>query len=410
MSTIAQNILLDLLHTSRPDISSRDIIGAMTATEMEQLLSAAVAQGVGPLFWHNLNRTDFDPTVFPEVSKRFAQLCESNLLRNTRHYQELWRLTTILAEENIPVILLKGIYLADTVYDNIGLREMSDIDLLVREADLPRITGILLNLGYTQERSASLDAAIQVLRHLPRFTNKQNVAMEIHWHITKKSEPQTIDAEALWNRSRPVTVAGCHARCLSPEDLLLHLCLHAAYQHNFTFGLKPLYDIAATTEKFRHVLDWQAIINRGIAWRMNKGLYLALRLAKELLAADVDAEVIRCLAPRDMDERIYRLAREHTCCSGHPEPFINPNLAEFAAAGHMWSKLSVLWDRIFLPKVVIAVLYSLPKNSRLIHFYYLKRLFDVTRRHIANIVKTYSGNREINNSLHRTHALSQWLK
>ncbi len=55
--------------------------------------------------------------------------------------------------------------------------------------------------------------------------------VEVHWTLLKEDEPFTIDADALWERAVPARIANLDALALLLEDLVLHLCLHLAYQH-----------------------------------------------------------------------------------------------------------------------------------------------------------------------------------
>ncbi len=48
----------------------------------------------------------------------------------------------------IKTIVLKGAMLAETVYPNIALRSMGDIDLLIHKDDLDRAAKRILELGY----------------------------------------------------------------------------------------------------------------------------------------------------------------------------------------------------------------------------------------------------------------------
>jgi len=63
----------------------------------------------------------------------FRALVQAALFTGAR-YGELGRLTEAMDREKIPLIALKGMALAETVYANTGLREMLDIDLLIAAA------------------------------------------------------------------------------------------------------------------------------------------------------------------------------------------------------------------------------------------------------------------------------------
>jgi len=53
-------------------------------------------------------------------------------------------------QENIGLLVSKGLYLAFAVYPGISLRPMSDVDFLVKRMDLDKIYKILAGLGYRE--------------------------------------------------------------------------------------------------------------------------------------------------------------------------------------------------------------------------------------------------------------------
>jgi hypothetical protein len=65
-------------------------------------------------------------------------------------YQELQTVlkTFKFRAAGIDVIVLKGAFLAELVYRNIGLRAIGDIDLLVKKEDLGKVKRVLIQLGY----------------------------------------------------------------------------------------------------------------------------------------------------------------------------------------------------------------------------------------------------------------------
>jgi len=68
-------------------------------------------------------------------------------------------------------------------------------------------------------------------KHVPPMQKEGGAMVEVHWTLLEEDEPFTIDADALWERTVPARIANLDALALSVEDLVLHLCLHLAYQH-----------------------------------------------------------------------------------------------------------------------------------------------------------------------------------
>ncbi|MDR0812316.1 MAG: nucleotidyltransferase family protein, partial [Paludibacter sp.] len=54
-------------------------------------------------------------------------------------------------ENGVKIIPLKGVYLAEKLYSDIGLRQMSDIDLLVQAKDAEKAMKILGEMGYVSD-------------------------------------------------------------------------------------------------------------------------------------------------------------------------------------------------------------------------------------------------------------------
>lgn len=224
--------------------------------------------------------------------------------------RELVTLLECLAERGIPVIALKGTYLARAVYPRPGLRPMGDMDLLFRAADLEAVQALLRRLGYAQSgrlvRALADDLSSAI--HLVPFARPGATTIEVHFRLERPSAPFTIDHEGLWARARPWPLDGRPLLAPAPEDLLLHLCLHAAYHHRFRISLKALLDIARVVEV--EPLDWDACIGRALEWQAAVPTFLCLSLAQRLVGAAVPGPVLAALAPpRSAETALLMLER-----------------------------------------------------------------------------------------------------
>jgi hypothetical protein len=373
------------------------------------LLSLARTQRVLSLLWHRLRQKGLDVFVPAAAAETFKDAFRQNTLHNLRFYGELHRLLSVLKSEGIPLILLKGIFLADAVYGNIGVREMNDIDVLARPADLARIAGILTEMGYTPLSPISVDTTLKSAHHLPRMIKNGHAGFEIHWNVTSPNETYTIDPCGLWDRAVPVRIANCDTLTLSPEDLLLHLCLHTSYHHQFAFGLRPSCDIAETIDHFGAGINWQAVTNQAVQWGWQRGVYLSLQLAAELAGADVPADILDRLRPSDVTEAILETSRTQVITDSKfvfsiPVPF-----AELLESKNLWSKILIFWQRVFLPKAIISSQYSVPMNSIKIYFCYPLRFVDVLRRHGHTLKKHQQNDASLQFLVGRTKRIANWL-
>ena len=100
-----------------------------------------------------------------------------------------------------------------------------------------------------------------------------------------------------------MTLHGSEVRCLAPEDLLLALAVHGT-KHLWE-RLAWVCDVAALLNS-RAAPDWDFVLRRARESRVERMLYLALRLARGLLGAELPSEVLA----RTADPVVARLASE----------------------------------------------------------------------------------------------------
>ena len=113
----------------------------------DQLCDATLRHGVGPLLYAELKERGADDIPAPLLHSLRGQYF-ANLARNILIYHELRAILELFWSEGLQAILLKGAALAGTVYPNIALRPMSDVDLLIRVHDLPWVQEMLTARGY----------------------------------------------------------------------------------------------------------------------------------------------------------------------------------------------------------------------------------------------------------------------
>jgi hypothetical protein len=339
------------------------------------LLARAGRQDVTALLHHRLKLLGIDTSLPREISDRLRQAYLYHAGVNTRLFHELSTVLHLLRHEKIPVVALKGAHLAELVYDNIALRPMCDVDLLLRESDLAVAKRLLLANFFSE---CGHDDHHLGLRHRDR-----RVMIELHWNLTSLSFPFNLDTAALWRRSQPATIAGVEVAVLSPEDLLLHLCLHASYHHLFDRALKYFCDVAEVLRQHRSTLDWQLFCESARKAGLARCAYLTLWGTRRTLAAEVPEAVLQSLQPPDldlewMDQLLDDILQAGT---GAGASLSSVNLSRLWSAGGLREKLGIL-RRGFLPsRQALGRIYSVPADSPLVLRYYPVRWRDHFVRH-----------------------------
>jgi hypothetical protein len=354
-------------------------IGAMeclSEEDWEAVIRESDRQGLTPLLWERVSRDDAHSRIPDRVLSRLRQSYFDAIRKNTLLYHQLSKILRTLSAAGISAIVLKGVHLAEVVYGNIGLRPMVDIDLLIREADLPEAIAALQKLDYLPDRQIHLEASCRVRKHLPRFWGPMGVSVELHNSICDPKAPFAIDTDGLWERKQPIRITDVQTFALAPEDLLLQVCFHAAYEHILDFGLRPLCDICEIVRCFRGSMDWDRFLveihNAGIA----RGSCLILLIAHELLGAEIP-EAVRIVAAQIAgDPEIHYLTME--LLLNKPER-PGPMSADFARAfgnSFLAERIAILWRVLFRSPQEMLAYYSIP-HPVLVPFWYFVRAKDL---------------------------------
>ena len=380
--------------------------------EWQAVVQAARRHRVSPLLFDKLKALHGANVVPAKVLVSLREDYLGNAVRNLRLYRELHKIVTALHAEDIPVIVLKGAFLAELVYRGIASRTMGDLDLLVPRENLGEAVAILNSLGYQPRRSVDIDVALRFSHHLVACVRSgASAPVEIHWNLVRSRDDLTISPCEFWEHSLPETIGGVQVRVLCPEHLLLHLCHHIANHHVFELGLRPLCDIAETLRCYGKTLNWSVVLQRAQQWRSQRGVFLALRLARDCLSAPVPEAILSALCPANFDESHCTTAREQMLCprSGEASHGVSSFFTCMWQERRLADKLGILARRVFLRKIELAYFYNIEPGSLRIYWYYLVRLHDLLRRYSASVFRLIRGERQFSAFIQRKSALFTWL-
>jgi hypothetical protein len=272
---------------------------------------SALKHGLRPFLYERLTADTAKLNVPDTVLKPLREAYLVNALRNELLYWDLGMVLWAFRQKGIGVIVLKGAHLAQVVYRTKSGRQMADIDLLVKPGNLTAAAVTLLEDGYSfQIEPADIEKWRKQhpgSHHLPSFAKASHPRLELHWGIS--APPNPAEVPDVWEEACSARIAGVEARVLSPEDLLIHLCLHARL-HRFGQGLRPVCDLSAAVRHYQVELDWNKVLCRAKAWRAERCVYLGLWLGKKLMEAPVPECVLTALLPNGLEARWAALAVE----------------------------------------------------------------------------------------------------
>lgn len=243
------------------------------------------------------------PSTLPSTTASY-----DTAVRNMLLYGELMRALRALLGAGIPVIVLKGAALADTIYPSIASRPMSDIDLLIRRAERERAVAALEAAGFHSwrfERPRFSPFDIQMTNEIPLRRGERHM-VELHWEIAPivPLRLAALDNEALWQEARPFAIGGVSALQLSTRDTLLHICLHLAghgYLHDN--GFQDIRRLLQAENPF----PWEQFVQRAQQFRLTAVCYFALDALTETPDVAIPSQVLATLRRPAWQRRLVRL-------------------------------------------------------------------------------------------------------
>jgi len=228
------------------------------------------------------------PLTLQERLARVERLSALQSLTVRRHFI---RIARAFATVGVPVVPFKGIVLASTAYPDAHMRPMTDIDLWVRQEQVPAALEALAGIGLIVKATALSGRAWDGEVKLRRAANDDTV-VELHhgpypgdWLHSSAH----IDRSAVWERLQPTRLFGQPVLQLTAEDHVLEVALHAAIRHPFSHS--PLRQVLDLVFMAREGLDADVLVRRAADWRVTRATLLALTLAAQCFE-DEDLERI----------------------------------------------------------------------------------------------------------------------
>ncbi len=274
--------------------------------DWERLVPLAHHHGlVPPLYRRLCAEMDATHSLGLEALRREDQ---SNTHRALWLTVELLHICRHLQARGLEVLPYKGPVLAEVLYGNVALRQFSDLDLLIRSDDLPRIKVALAELGYAPGLRLAQAAERDYLKSGYEYTfdgARGRNLLEIKWQVLPRFYAIGFDVGDFFHRAAVVTIEGQKLQTLCDPDLMLVLCVHAA-KHCWR-QISWLSDIVQLARS--RALDWVALRSEAERLGIARIVTLTFMLAHELLGAEcpVQLEAEKDLANEGLTRRILKM-------------------------------------------------------------------------------------------------------
>jgi hypothetical protein len=265
---------------------------AANISDWDALLNIAREHRVLPQLFSRL--TDMGATVPPNTQARLRSEHDRNIFHNLTNAVELLAVLKAFEQEMIPAMPFKGVVLGASVYRDLTARAAGDLDLLIGYKHLARATTILLDRGYELKTEVRTDGMPTAHGHYEYHFERpaDGMVLELRWRLelTQPKFRRDLGLDWVWPRRRTTLLAGAEVPDMSPEIMLLVLCMHGC-THAWS-RLMWFCDIAQLLRSFP-ALNWKEVMHEARKNGLRRALALGVLLAHRVAGAAVPQPILQ---------------------------------------------------------------------------------------------------------------------
>ncbi len=196
---IEVSVLFLLCKLERHDLDKNQIVSKIENDKFswKAFFDFSIDYHVTTLVFRNLNYLEIQiPEKFKEEFRKQVQLL---FVRNSKIVHKWEKIEQQLIANSIQAIPLKGIHLLDLLYDDITLRHISDVDILIKNQDLIKCLNLFEKFGFDYVESELPSYVKKSLRfHSPYNFKKGGLLIDLH--LSAHNNPNfLIDTNFFWD-------------------------------------------------------------------------------------------------------------------------------------------------------------------------------------------------------------------
>ena len=291
--------------------------------------------GLSPLLYYHCRNLDLLSFLPEETRRRFGRIYAESSILNRHILKTIDELTEELKKRDLHVIVYKGASLLNTVYHDPALRQMEDIDLIVRQEHREELKDLLEKMGFVQGRfytDTYYRGMISFDLHTDYLSSDR---------IAGRRDILDIKAADVWRAATPVS-GDAFLYWLSLYDNLIAISFHMLKHHYL--GLIGFADIAETIKRYKSTLRWSGLIEYSRIVRAERILLYAFILMKRLIGFSVPEHVLVALGKDRLsfvEKTLLRLRLTHA------EPGVLMNILWIYQVYGMARKIRFVKELIF---------------------------------------------------------------
>ena len=243
---------------------------------------------LGYLLYFNIEQYNLVECFPPKLVEDLRNDCEANQIRNSIYLEEASRLTEIFIENGVSCIPVKGCVLCKSIYDNVGIRYLNDIDFLLCYKDIEKFEKIMNKNGYCFGDLSIADKKILPYSrkkkiHMRMFTNSLGSFFKFvndEMYVFCDCRIKIDGSYTVVNKILENAVNGI----ISVEDHLLFLCYHLYVESISIMSilnckdltLMKFFDVREMILKYENILNPNVLLKKANEYKMLNALYYVL--------------------------------------------------------------------------------------------------------------------------------------
>lgn len=260
----------------------------------------------------------------PSLEKEYKKTAAASLI----YEHEIERIFNQFNSCGIKTILLRGLYLGYTIYNDPSLRPFTDIDILIEKNNIEKAKKALKELGYYYSPFLFPEESfLDIHLHLVYYHPKYKIPCELHWAIDHPFSQYDIKMEEVFETAFPIKLGEILCFDIKLELqfilLLIHIHKHLPYL-KYLYNNPDIHQYIIKDGELLHILDaylflkahsddfnWPIFIEKAIGWNVDGVMYSTLKTIERIFDPCLPAGLFEKINPpvqRPLERFLYKNA------------------------------------------------------------------------------------------------------
>ena len=338
----------------------RELINKVS--DWDGFISRIIKIGMAPVIYKFIDIPGLQNSVPDKSSAQLRNIYFFNLSRNLQFLHVFEQIITTANTLEIKVVGLKGVVLLESLYKDSGLRQMSDIDVLIRQEDSKVFLQLLGDLGFKSHTTVqTYEAQNREIVHFEPMV-KDGISIEVHVKLHRAIESYSLDHEEFLRNSIAISKGKQSYHTLHPLDNIIHICLHLDRHFNQgSIQFSGYLDLVNLTDNLNEE-DWKQLILKCEHYHCTREFFSHILLIKKFMNANVPEYILQnfkfCYSITHEKRFLNYLTGKKEFVSGVPNHLSSIKLLPFT------KKLRFVFEIIFPSKTFMIQKYGLAESEK----------------------------------------------